>query len=163
MRQKIIKISEKVKVDKKDIEILRILENDGRIPILKLAKMVKLSHETVRYRLRKLVRSGVIRKFTVRINKKKLGYHIYAIIMLSTWNYTEEKWNELFKYLMDHKNVATVEKITGDFDLKFSFWAKDTEELDFISHTVKTKFSKIIKNWNSFIFTKRYKWNELPI
>ncbi len=64
---------------------------------------------------------------------------------------------------MDHKNIASVEKITGDFDLKFSFWAKDPEELDFISHTIKTKFSKIIKNWSSFIFTRQYKWSELPI
>lgn len=77
----------KVQIDKKDVEIIKILEDDGRMPILELAKKVKLSHETVRYRLNKMIRNGVIEKFIVRINKKKLGYEIYAVIMVATWNY----------------------------------------------------------------------------
>jgi hypothetical protein len=63
---------------------------------------------------------------------------------------------------MKHKNIVSVEKITGNYDLKISFWAKDSEEFDWISHTIKTKFSKIIKDWQTFIFTKQYKWKELP-
>lgn len=162
MKRKIAKNSEIIKIDKKNIEIIKILEEDGRIPIIELAKRVKLSHETVRYRLNKLIKSGVIEKFIVRINKKKLGYNIYAVIMIAVWNYAEKEWNEFFKYLMEHKNIVSVEKITGSYDLKISFWAADTEEFDFISHSIKTKFSKIIKDWNSFIFTKQYKWKELP-
>ena len=162
MVKKMTKNSEKIKIDKKDIEIIKILEEDGRIPILELAKKVKLSHETVRYRLNKLIKSGVIEKFIVRINKKKLGYNIYAVIMIATWNYTKEDWDKFFKYLIEHKNIVSVEKITGNYDLKIAFWAKDPEEFDFISHSIKTKFSKIIKDWQSFIFTKQYKWKELP-
>jgi len=157
-----MKNSEIIQIDKKDIEIIKILEEDGRIPILELAKRVKLSHETVRYRLNKLIKSGVIEKFIVRINKKKLGYSIYAVIMISTWNYTKEDWNEFLTYLMEHKNIVSVEKITGNYDLKIAFWAKNPEECDTISHSIKTKFSRIIKNWHSFIFTKQYKWKELP-
>jgi DNA-binding Lrp family transcriptional regulator len=138
------------------------LEENARIPITELAKKVKLSHETVRYRLNKLIKSGIIEKFIVRINKKKLGYNIYAVIMIATWNYSEKEWNEFFEYLMKHKNIVSVEKITGNYDLKISFWAKDSEEFDWISHTIKTKFSKIIKDWQTFIFTKQYKWKELP-
>ncbi|MFH1331676.1 MAG: winged helix-turn-helix transcriptional regulator, partial [archaeon] len=82
MAAKIEKNPAKVQIDKKNIEIIKILEEDGRIPILGLAKKVKLSHETVRYRLKKLIRQGVIEKFIVRINKKKLGYEIYAVIMI---------------------------------------------------------------------------------
>ena len=151
-----------VKIDKRNIELIKLLEVDGRISILELAKKMKLSHETVRYRLNKLIKNGVIEKFIVRINKKKLGYNIYAVIMIATWNYTKDEWDEFLKYLTDHKNIVSVEKITGNYDLKISFWSRDTEEFDFISHSIKTKFSKIIKNWQSFIFTKQYKWKELP-
>lgn len=79
---KSVKIYADYKIDKKDIEIIKMLEEDGRIPILQLAKKVKLSHETVRYRINKLRKTGVIEKFIVRIKKKKLGYHIYAVIMI---------------------------------------------------------------------------------
>jgi len=155
-------ITEKVQIDKKDIEIIKILEEDGRISLLSLGKKVKLSHETVRYRLNKLIRLGVIEKFIVRINKNKLGYNLYAVIMISTWNYTKEEWDEFLSFLMKNESIVSVEKITGSFDLKIAFWAKDTQDLDLISHTIKSKFSKIIKDWQSFIFTKQYKWKELP-
>lgn len=162
MKQKIGENPEKVQIDKKDVEIIRILEEEGRIPILELARRVKLSHETVRYRLNKLVRNGVIEKFTVSINRKKLGYEICAVIMIATWNYTKEEWEDFFKYLMEHKSIAAVEKVTGNYDLKISFWTKTTEDFDYLTHTIKTKFSKIIKDWQTFIFTKQYKWKELP-
>ncbi len=162
MMRKIKENSEISKIDKKDIEILKILEQNARIPITELAKKVKLSHETVRYRLNKLVKNGVIERFTIRINKKKLGYNFYAVIMIATWNYTKEEWEEFFDYLMKHKNIVSVEKITGNYDVKISFWATSSEELDFISHSIKTRFSKIIKDWQSFIFIKQHKWKELP-
>jgi DNA-binding Lrp family transcriptional regulator len=162
MREKNAINSGNFRIDRKDIEIIKILEEDGRIPVLELAKRVKLSHETVRYRLNKLTKSGVIEKFIVRINKKKLGYSIYAVIMIATWNYTEREWEEFLDYLMEHDNIVSVEKITGNYDLKIAFWAKTPEEMDSVSHAIKARFSKMIKDWQSFIFTRQYKWKELP-
>ncbi|MFH1510354.1 MAG: Lrp/AsnC family transcriptional regulator [Candidatus Woesearchaeota archaeon] len=156
------KFSGNFKIDKKDIEIIKVLEEEGRIPVLELAKRVSLSHETTRYRINKMMKSGVIEKFIVRINKHKLGYNIYAVIMIATWNYTQQDWDAFFKHLMEHKSIVSVEKITGKYDIKIAFWAKDAEDLDSISHSVKTRFSKMIKDWESFIFTKQYKWKELP-
>jgi len=150
------------KVSAKDIEIIRILENDGRMPLLKLAKKVGLSHETVRYKINRLLKAGVIQKFTVRINKRVLGYQIYGVVLIAISNYTKEHWDEFFNFLMQHPNIVNVEKVTGNYDLKFAFWAKDTEDFDRISHAIKTRFSKIIKDWNSFIFTNRFKTKELP-
>ena len=149
------------KLDKKDIEIIKILEEDGRIPVLELAKRIKLSHETVRYGLNKL-KNGMIEKFIVRINKQKLGYNIYAVIMIGIWNYSKEKWEEFFRYLMKNPNIVALEKITGNYDIKIAFWARSPEEFDNLSHSIKTRFSKIIKEWQSFVFTKQYKWKELP-
>lgn len=160
--RKLQKNLEMPKINSKDIEIIKILEEKGRIPITELADRVKLSHETVRYKLNKLTKAGIIEKFIVRINKKKLGYNICTVIMVSLWNYTEKEWEEFLDYLIKHKNITSVEKITGDYDLKIGFWTKNTEEFDSLSHEIKTKFSKIIKDWQTFIFTKQYKWKELP-
>ncbi|MEK6807787.1 MAG: Lrp/AsnC family transcriptional regulator [Nanoarchaeota archaeon] len=150
------------KFSEKDIEIIKILENDGRMPLLKLAKKVGLSHETIRYKINRLLKAGVIQKFTVRINKRALGYQIYGVVLIAISNYTKENWDEFFNFLMQHPNIVNVEKVTGNYDLKFAFWAKDTEDFDRISHAIKIRFSKIIKDWNSFIFTNRFKTKELP-
>ncbi|MFH1365365.1 MAG: Lrp/AsnC family transcriptional regulator [archaeon] len=162
MDEKNKEFSGNCKIDKKDIEIIRILEKNSRISILNLAKKINLSHETVRYRINKLKKMGVIENFTISVNKRKLGYEIYAVIMISTWNYTEEKWKKFLDYLIENKNIIAIEKITGNYDLKIAFWAKDSEEFDKITQEIKTKFSGIIKEWQTFIFTKLIKWEELP-
>jgi Lrp/AsnC family leucine-responsive transcriptional regulator len=149
-------------IDKKDIEIIKILEENSRMSILELGRKVKLSHETVRYRINKLVKNGIIEKFTVSINKSKLGYNIYAVIMISTWNYTQKEWEEFLGYLMAHPNIIAIEKITGNYDLKIAFWTRNSDEFESVSHLIKTKHSKIIKDWQSFIFTRLYKWKEMP-
>ena len=163
MAQKITKIPGNFNIDAKDIEILRILEDDARISVLELARKVKLSHETVRYRIGKLVKKGIIEKFTISVDKRKLGFNIYAVVMISTWNYSKEEWEAFFNHLMAHRQVIAIEKITGDYDLKIAFWTRTSEEFDDITHSIKTRFSKIIKGWQSFIFTKMYKWKELPM
>jgi len=162
MTQKIGENPAKVQIDQKDIAILKILENEGRIPILELAKRVKLSHETVRYRINKLVRQGVIQKFGIKIDKRKLGYNFLAVVMLATWNYTKAEWNEFVDFLMTHDTIVSVAKITGDYDFKFAFWARNPDEFEKTTQEIKTRFSKIIKDWQTFIFTKQYKYKELP-
>ena len=162
MSEKNTNIYGNLRMDNKDIEIIKIMENDARISILELSKRVKLSHDTVRYRLNKLIKQGIIEKFIVRVNKKKLGYNLYAVIMISLWNYSQNEWDNFLKFLMENPKIVAIEKVSGDFDLKIAFWAKDSEEMDQVALSIKISYPKIIKNWHSFIFTKLYKWKELP-
>lgn len=154
--------SEKYRLDERDRKILKILDGEGRIPITELADRLDLSHETVRYRLKKLKDKGVIEKYIVRVNQKKLGYEILAVIMLS-YRGSDEEWQELFDYLMERKEVISVAKVTGEYDLKIAVMSQSTEEFDEVSHEIKTSFSNIIREWETFIFVEEYKWKELPI
>ena len=161
MWKKINEISGIYKLDKKDREIIKILEEEGRIPIIELAKRVALSHETVRYRINKLKKKGIIEKFIVRINKKKLGYNIFAVIMIS-FTGTQQEWEDFLNDMIENEKITAVEKISGKYDLKIAFWSHSSEEMDYTCHKIKTEFAKNIKNWETFIFTRTYKWKELP-
>lgn len=154
--------SGKYELDERDKKILKTLDGEARIPITELAERLDLSHEAVRYRVRKLEDRGVIEKYIAKIDYKKLGYDILAVIMLS-YRGSEKKWNELFNYLMEKKEVITVAKVTGEYDLKIAVMSKSTEDFDKVSHKIKTKFSNIIKKWETFIFVEECKWKELPI
>jgi DNA-binding Lrp family transcriptional regulator len=160
--EKIERNFEIFKLNGRDEEILKILEKNGRVSILSLAKRLGVSHETIRYRLRKLLKAGVIERFTISVDHRKLGYKILAVIMISTWNYGREDWNEFLKHLMENENVVSIAKVTGDYDLKIAIMARDPEEFDSISHAIKTRFSRIIKEWHTFIFTKQLKRREFP-
>jgi Lrp/AsnC family transcriptional regulator, leucine-responsive regulatory protein len=69
-----------VALDRIDREILQILKNDARIGWGELGARVRLSPNAAADRVRKLVRSGVIRRFTADIDQTRLGRSLEAVI-----------------------------------------------------------------------------------
>ncbi|MBR9706645.1 Lrp/AsnC family transcriptional regulator [Candidatus Pacearchaeota archaeon] len=81
--------SKKIKLDQKELEILRILEEDGRIKIIDIAKKINLSAELVLYKLKKLYQKKVILGSRILFDMKRLGY-FFSIISLEFNNLSIE-------------------------------------------------------------------------
>lgn len=71
------------KIDAKDRKIIDILLDDAERSLRKIAKEVSLSPSSVRNRILRLKRIGVIKKFTISLDYHKLGYNIQVIIMIT--------------------------------------------------------------------------------
>ena len=69
-----------VALDKIDREILGILRQDGRIPWQSLGARVHLSPNAAADRVRRMLRSGVIRGFTTVVDQARLGRSLEAVI-----------------------------------------------------------------------------------
>ena len=67
-------------LDRIDSEILTILRDDARIPYQTLGDRVHLSANAAADRVRRLVRTGVIRRFTIDIDQSQLGRDLEAVI-----------------------------------------------------------------------------------
>ena len=62
----------KFKLDNIDIQILKILQTDGRISMSELSKRVYLSNGVVQARVRDLIGAGIITGFSAVIDREKL-------------------------------------------------------------------------------------------
>ncbi len=71
---------ETVAIDKIDREILSVLANEARIGWSELGARVRLSPNAAADRVRRLVRSGVIRRFVAEVDQTKLGRTLDAVI-----------------------------------------------------------------------------------
>jgi len=70
---------ERLGLDEVDSKILRILLEDARASISKIAEELGVSRPTVRKRMRKLVELGIIKRFTVIIDENLLkGFQVLA-------------------------------------------------------------------------------------
>jgi len=105
-------ISEVRKMDDTDKEIIRILKNDGRATYSDIGKRVGLSEGAVRKRIKALVDSGVIRRFTIKVG---LTEGAEAITLLSI--NPSFPTSEVSKTLKKFPNVETVYEITGQYDI----------------------------------------------
>jgi DNA-binding Lrp family transcriptional regulator len=59
-----------MELDNIDKRIISELEDDGRVPFLRIAKMLKVSEGTIRKRVSKLIEQGIIKRFTVELKNR---------------------------------------------------------------------------------------------
>ena len=99
-------------MDEKDKEIIRILKNDGRSGYNDIGKKVGLSEGAVRKRIKVLVNTEVIRKFTVRVGVDE-GAEAITLLSTNPSSPTHEVSEKIRKIL----NVETVYEVTGEYDI----------------------------------------------
>lgn len=72
----------KLSLDLKDLEIIKLLQKDARIPILDISRKLGMSRPSITGRIEKLQNEGIIRGFTVVINRSAVLNHILLLISM---------------------------------------------------------------------------------
>jgi Lrp/AsnC family transcriptional regulator for asnA, asnC and gidA len=113
-------------IDELDFKILKLLEEDGRLAFMDIAKKLRLSESTIRKRVKALKENGVIKRFTVEIDPAKIGLNTVAIVGIDV---DPPKLLEVAQKLCDFKEIRCVATSTGDHMIMTEIWTKDGREL----------------------------------
>ncbi|MFT6285321.1 MAG: Lrp/AsnC family leucine-responsive transcriptional regulator [Alcanivorax sp.] len=70
-------------LDRKEREILAILQSEGRISNVDLAERVSLSESPCFRRVKRLEESGLIEGYTARLDQRELGLQVTAFVQVS--------------------------------------------------------------------------------
>ena len=68
-------------MERVDYEILRELILNGRASTTEISNKIKVPRTTVHYRIMKMIREGIIEKFSVKLGYEKLGYDVLAYVL----------------------------------------------------------------------------------
>ncbi|MCW3994090.1 MAG: Lrp/AsnC family transcriptional regulator [Candidatus Bathyarchaeota archaeon] len=101
-------------IDILDMKIIKALQTDGRKPIVRLAREVGANEATVRRRIDKLLKQGIIERFTVVLDYHKLGRVIKAFIGLRV---QPAKLRDIVDHLSKHPDVQVLYRTSGDTDI----------------------------------------------
>jgi len=99
-----------VKIDKIDRKIIELLKRDGRMSYRKIAEEIGRTEVTVRRRVRKLIKEGVIKRFTVVIDPVKIGKSVQAFISVPI---DVKKTSKLVEKLRDMEEVSEAYFLAG--------------------------------------------------
>jgi len=143
--------------DAKDKEILFELLQDCTQATSKIAKKVKLPRQTVDYRIKKLEKEKVIKKYTINVDYQKLGYNRHSLY-LDMKSISHEEVNKYLKLVTDIQEVSCCYMLHGasKWKLYISVWTKTIERYDEIQTRIMSKFKKYIKNYLSFQGVRSY-------
>jgi len=109
------------------MKIIRALQSDARKPIVKIAKETNANEATVRRRLEKLLKDGIIERFTVVLNYQKLGRVIKAFIGLRV---EPAKLKTIAEHLSKHPDTHVVYRTSGDTDIFTEVILEKMEDLN---------------------------------
>ncbi len=122
-------------MDRIDIKILECLKKNAREKASAIAEEIGLSVSAVTERIKKLEISGVIRDYTVRLDQKKIGNTVSAIMMVELENISLCDGFEAL--VASIPNIVSCYYVTGDYYYVLKIITESTESLELIHRTIK--------------------------
>ena len=149
------------KLDITDEKILRALSQNARIDLVSLSKKIRIAVHILNYRLKKLMKNGIIEGFKPKLNINKLGYQWHLLLIkLSIVN--EERKKELMNFCRYYKDIYYMTSTIGDYNLMLDVHIKSADELKGILTEIRDKFQDIVKTYESVMITEEFKIDYIP-
>ncbi|MGB1198778.1 MAG: winged helix-turn-helix transcriptional regulator [Thalassotalea sp.] len=103
-------------LDRIDLSILDVLQQNGRISNANLAEKVNLSASPCLERVRRLEKEGFIESYGAMLNASKLKYGMSAFIQVTLDRANGDVFNEFREQVVKIKEVAECHMVAGGFD-----------------------------------------------
>lgn len=129
------------KIEDLDLDLLKILSEDGRRSHRSIAKDLDKSHLTIKKHVVELEDEDIIKGYSVNINYEKLGYDFIALIELTI---SKGEMLKVEEQIGNEPNVFAVYDITGTYDAVILARFKSRQELN-----------KLVKKINSYEYIVR--------
>ncbi|MHA1944151.1 MAG: Lrp/AsnC family transcriptional regulator [Candidatus Thorarchaeota archaeon] len=114
------------KVDKNDQKIIEMLTENARISLREIATVVNMSPSSVRNRMERLVELGVIKRYTLELDYRKLGFEIQVVILITSKPSESDRLNLALK---GYDEITEVHRTSGPASFICMARVRDITEL----------------------------------
>jgi Lrp/AsnC family leucine-responsive transcriptional regulator len=155
--RKLVGYAKEEELETIDKKIIAELGKNARKSVVEIAESIKSTPRIIDYRIKQLVKRGIITGFRIAINYNKLGINFYKTCFYLDAP-AQNRLNDLVSFLKSHKNVIHHLKVLSNWDLEPEFEITSEEEFNSILTEIKDKFSDIIKKIEIITVSKEHKF-----
>ncbi len=127
-------------LDKTDLQILKILQDNGRITNLQLSNEVGLSPAPTLERVRKLEHLEYIKSYHALVDEEKLGLGIKTFIQISLDFHEKDTIQTFIKEIQAIKEVTECHHVTGQCEFLLKVYVRDIKSYE---QLIMEKISRI--------------------
>ncbi len=143
--------------DNTDLRILFALSQDATRTNISLAKDLKVSKDTIQYRIGKLEHEKYVLEYRPVVNYAALGMMINSVLLKV--NHLQSSMGEFRKLLKVHGSILWATKTLGYYDYLVYVITKDLEEFHEVINGMKEKYDDIIKTYEILFAFEELKYN----
>jgi len=123
--QKAESASKQVQLDKKDKEILALLQKNARMTVKEIAEKIHLTTTPVHERIKRLEQSGVINRYAALVDPGKIGKNLTVICYVSLRQHTRNAGLKFINAINELEEIVECYSISGEFDFMLKVMAED--------------------------------------
>lgn len=153
--------TKETKLDKNEIEIMKMLEKDGRVRLIDIASKLGMSSELVLYKIRKLQKDKVILGSKIHFDMKKLGYN-YSGFFINVRNLSVKTREKIINFCRKHPLVNAVTLSITQPNCFIQLFHKDEDELKRAVEEVREILKDEIADFEIILLNEEDKINTLP-
>jgi len=151
-----------VMVDKDDLELLKLMSTNARMPLIEMGEKLKMHPKTVASRIKRLERENIIIGYRFKVDFSKMGYRFYKTFF-TLKHMDKDNYKKLMGYLHLHPNIMWTTKLLGKFDLSVEICVETVAEFRRFLDEFKNKFSNFIKQHESLLIFEEDVMDYLPL
>jgi Lrp/AsnC family transcriptional regulator for asnA, asnC and gidA len=148
-----------IQLDDTDIDIIRRLQYDGRLPFTQIAADLSISEGAVRRRVKRLTESGLLQIVAV-VEPQFLGWNAAGMIGVTVQS---GQVDAVAHRIAQFREVSYLFMVSGEFDLFVEVYCRDmdhfvsflSQELQQVPGVVHTRTFMILK-----MYKLSYRWGE---
>jgi len=146
-----------------DKRILTQLQENGRMPIVELAKATHMSESTCLRRTKALEESGVIKGYSALLDAEEAGFGVTAFIQVSINQNNEAAFDRFKTTVREHPLILECYSLSGPYDHLMKVVARTNKELShFILKTLRT-FPEVRDAQTLFVLQQVKHTSALPV
>ena len=139
-------------MDRYDYEILNELQDNGKLSIAELGRMIGLSTTATKERVKKLENEGVIKGYSAIIDSSKVSMDLTAFITVPVGNL---EISEMAYRLKEIKEIVECHKVTGNTCFLVKVRAMNSNHLELLIDEI----NKFAKNTYTYLVLSTVKEN----
>ena len=116
--------------DEVDVEILRVVQQDGRISNADLARRINLSPPATHARLKRLEQLGYIQQYVALLNREKAGFDMLCFISVSLQLHNFTAVEQVRALVHDMPEVLECHHLTGEYDYLLKVVVRSRADLE---------------------------------
>ena len=149
-------------LDKFDLAILGVLQQDARASLQDISARVGLSSTPCWNRIRRMESEGVIRGYTVRIDPAAVGFAETVIVQVTLESHSDETLSEFGRILGEIPEVLEAFLVSGDYDYLIRIAVRDTKDYERLLREKLYRIPGIRHSKSSFVL-RRLKEADIPL
>ena len=151
-----------LKLDARDLKILSILQEEGRISKSELAKRVNLSNTPCWERLQRLEAAGIVRGYGSRIALEALAEHVTIFVTAELENHRSGDFSRFEEIVAEEKEIVACWALGGGLDYLFQVVTRSVGTYQQLIDRLLTGEAGL-KRYFTYIVTKEVKSGGVPL